>query len=52
MPQMAPLLWLNLFIFFSLSLILFFIFNYFLPPYFKTKPFFKHLKFKKLNWKW
>nr|YP_009406956.1 ATP synthase F0 subunit 8 [Typhlatya mitchelli]ASA39479.1 ATP synthase F0 subunit 8 [Typhlatya mitchelli] len=52
MPQMAPLLWLNLFIFFCSSLILFFIFNYFLPPLTKMKPSPKHQTTKELNWKW
>nr|YP_009406930.1 ATP synthase F0 subunit 8 [Typhlatya iliffei]ASA39453.1 ATP synthase F0 subunit 8 [Typhlatya iliffei] len=52
MPQMAPLLWLNLFIFFCSSLMLFFILNYFLYPYTKTSPTPKSWGLKKLNWKW
>nr|YP_009442874.1 ATP synthase F0 subunit 8 [Typhlatya miravetensis]SCN12522.1 ATP synthase F0 subunit 8 [Typhlatya miravetensis] len=52
MPQMAPLLWLNLFIFFSFSFMLFFILNYFLTPYSKKKQTSKTKEAKKLNWKW
>nr|YP_009407008.1 ATP synthase F0 subunit 8 [Typhlatya consobrina]ASA39544.1 ATP synthase F0 subunit 8 [Typhlatya consobrina] len=52
MPQMAPLLWLNLFIFFCISLLIFFVMNYFLPPNSKTKPAFKSSKMSSLNWKW
>nr|YP_009407060.1 ATP synthase F0 subunit 8 [Stygiocaris stylifera]ASA39609.1 ATP synthase F0 subunit 8 [Stygiocaris stylifera] len=52
MPQMAPLFWLNLFIFFSVSFMLFLIMNYFLPPFSKTKPITLPTKSKKLYWKW
>nr|YP_009407047.1 ATP synthase F0 subunit 8 [Typhlatya arfeae]ASA39596.1 ATP synthase F0 subunit 8 [Typhlatya arfeae] len=52
MPQMAPLLWFNLFTFFSITFMLFFIMNYFLAPYNKIKPTSKTQKTKKLNWKW
>uniref|UniRef100_UPI0030E38679 ATP synthase F0 subunit 8 n=1 Tax=Ocypode rotundata TaxID=1844313 RepID=UPI0030E38679 len=33
MPQMAPILWAPLFIFFILSLSLFFMLNYFIKPF-------------------
>nr|YP_010164059.1 ATP synthase F0 subunit 8 [Nanhaipotamon hongkongense]QRK27348.1 ATP synthase F0 subunit 8 [Nanhaipotamon hongkongense] len=33
MPQMAPLLWLFMFIFFILSLMMFLILNYFIKPF-------------------
>nr|YP_009400029.1 ATP synthase subunit 8 [Segonzacia mesatlantica]ARW69927.1 ATP synthase subunit 8 [Segonzacia mesatlantica] len=33
MPQMAPLLWLYLYIFFLLSLMLFLLLNYFIKPF-------------------
>nr|YP_009406995.1 ATP synthase F0 subunit 8 [Typhlopatsa pauliani]ASA39531.1 ATP synthase F0 subunit 8 [Typhlopatsa pauliani] len=52
MPQMSPLLWFNLFIFFSVTFMLFFIINYFLPPFTKTNLPTKMSKMKKLSWKW
>nr|YP_009406943.1 ATP synthase F0 subunit 8 [Typhlatya galapagensis]ASA39466.1 ATP synthase F0 subunit 8 [Typhlatya galapagensis] len=52
MPQMAPLMWFNLFVFFSVTLILFFIMNHFLKPYYKIHLPTLAIKFKKLNWKW
>nr|ASA39492.1 ATP synthase F0 subunit 8 [Typhlatya sp. JR2016] len=52
MPQMAPLLWLYLFIFFSLSLVLFFIMTYFLAPSSKAKLASPSAKAEQLNWKW
>nr|YP_009558816.1 ATP synthase F0 subunit 8 [Nanosesarma minutum]QBA83265.1 ATP synthase F0 subunit 8 [Nanosesarma minutum] len=33
MPQMAPLYWLYLFLFFSIILMLFFIMNFFIKPF-------------------
>nr|YP_010956265.1 ATP synthase F0 subunit 8 [Kroppcarcinus siderastreicola]WMY25229.1 ATP synthase F0 subunit 8 [Kroppcarcinus siderastreicola] len=33
MPQMAPIYWLFLFIFFIASLLLFFLFNYYVKPF-------------------
>nr|YP_009176795.1 ATP synthase F0 subunit 8 [Portunus sanguinolentus]ALJ10994.1 ATP synthase F0 subunit 8 [Portunus sanguinolentus]ALK60817.1 ATP synthase F0 subunit 8 [Portunus sanguinolentus] len=33
MPQMAPLLWLYLYMFFLISLILFLVINYFIKPF-------------------
>nr|QFQ01321.1 ATP synthase F0 subunit 8 [Acanthephyra smithi] len=52
MPQMAPLLWLNLFLFFSSVFILFLISNYFIktPPKMEAAP--TQAPQKKLNWKW
>nr|YP_009406969.1 ATP synthase F0 subunit 8 [Stygiocaris lancifera]ASA39505.1 ATP synthase F0 subunit 8 [Stygiocaris lancifera] len=52
MPQMGPLLWLNLFIFFSMSFMLFFVINYFLPPFSKMSPVTSPDKPETLNWKW
>nr|YP_009406982.1 ATP synthase F0 subunit 8 [Typhlatya monae]ASA39518.1 ATP synthase F0 subunit 8 [Typhlatya monae] len=52
MPQMAPLLWLNLFIFFSFTFLVFFVLNYFIPPYKKIDPMIAYSQHKKLNWKW
>nr|AGC22264.1 ATP synthase F0 subunit 8 [Prionotropis hystrix] len=52
MPQMSPLMWLSLFILFSLTLILFNQMNFFS---FKTNPImmFKSTeKGKNMNWKW
>nr|YP_010952673.1 ATP synthase F0 subunit 8 [Tetralia glaberrima]YP_010952725.1 ATP synthase F0 subunit 8 [Tetralia rubridactyla]YP_010952842.1 ATP synthase F0 subunit 8 [Tetralia nigrolineata]WMQ53093.1 ATP synthase F0 subunit 8 [Tetralia glaberrima]WMQ53145.1 ATP synthase F0 subunit 8 [Tetralia rubridactyla]WMQ53262.1 ATP synthase F0 subunit 8 [Tetralia nigrolineata] len=36
MPQMAPLLWSYLFVFFFFSLMLFLIMNYYISPFNKT----------------
>nr|YP_009747689.1 ATP synthase F0 subunit 8 [Ocypode stimpsoni]QII89379.1 ATP synthase F0 subunit 8 [Ocypode stimpsoni] len=33
MPQMAPIMWAPLFIFFVMSLLLFFMINYFIKPF-------------------
>nr|YP_010713897.1 ATP synthase F0 subunit 8 [Plesionika ortmanni]QFQ01294.1 ATP synthase F0 subunit 8 [Plesionika sindoi]WDD39117.1 ATP synthase F0 subunit 8 [Plesionika ortmanni] len=52
MPQMAPLLWLNLFGFFSLVFTLFLISNYFIKSPSKMETQFKALSPTKLNWKW
>nr|AGY61258.1 ATP synthase F0 subunit 8 [Halocaridina rubra] len=52
MPQMAPLMWLNLFAFFSASFLLFMIMNYFLKPFPKTSPEPLTPQLFKLNWKW
>nr|YP_009255990.1 ATP synthase F0 subunit 8 [Solenocera crassicornis]YP_010580170.1 ATP synthase F0 subunit 8 [Solenocera melantho]ANF05074.1 ATP synthase F0 subunit 8 [Solenocera crassicornis]AXJ93126.1 ATP synthase F0 subunit 8 [Solenocera crassicornis]UZS90554.1 ATP synthase F0 subunit 8 [Solenocera melantho] len=52
MPQMAPLLWLNLFIMFSTTFMIFLIINYFIKIPIKitkyNKPSFK----TEMNWKW
>nr|YP_010925941.1 ATP synthase F0 subunit 8 [Thelaira chrysopruinosa]WKF19262.1 ATP synthase F0 subunit 8 [Thelaira chrysopruinosa] len=53
MPQMAPMNWLSLFIFFFLMFIIFNMMNYFF--FFTNKPMlkFSFMKNKKLlNWKW
>nr|YP_010480835.1 ATP synthase F0 subunit 8 [Blepharipoda liberata]UVN15671.1 ATP synthase F0 subunit 8 [Blepharipoda liberata] len=52
MPQMAPLLWLNLMIMFILALLLIFIMNYFilLPTKVYTKK--ETLFTKEKNWSW
>nr|AZH80578.1 ATP synthase Fo subunit 8 [Caridina cf. weberi 2 VDM-2018] len=49
---MAPLLWLNLFAFFSVVYILFLISNYFLKVPEKTQAAAKVESPSKLNWKW
>nr|ASY98629.1 ATP synthase F0 subunit 8 [Iris polystictica] len=52
MPQMMPLNWFMLFMFFSTLLILFNIMNYYMTF---NKPFLKPINktsFKSLNWKW
>nr|YP_010049513.1 ATP synthase F0 subunit 8 [Mirocaris indica]QPL15848.1 ATP synthase F0 subunit 8 [Mirocaris indica] len=52
MPQMAPLLWLNLFLFFSIIFLFFLISNYFIKPLVKMEFTTKQPHFNKLNWKW
>nr|AZH80583.1 ATP synthase Fo subunit 8 [Caridina multidentata]AZH80584.1 ATP synthase Fo subunit 8 [Caridina multidentata] len=49
---MAPLFWLNLFIFFSVVYILFLISNYFLKIPQKNQSITKTISPNKLNWKW
>nr|YP_010956278.1 ATP synthase F0 subunit 8 [Opecarcinus hypostegus]WMY25242.1 ATP synthase F0 subunit 8 [Opecarcinus hypostegus] len=51
MPQMAPIYWLSLFAFFTLTLVLFSMLNYFIKPFnkmitpgFYNKPQSKHWK--------
>nr|AXS66442.1 ATP synthase F0 subunit 8 [Staphylinoidea sp. 10 KM-2017] len=51
MPQMAPLNWLTLFIYFSMIFILMNSLNYFSFMY-KITSNFKDKKIKKINWKW
>nr|QWB85693.1 ATP synthase F0 subunit 8 [Peithona prionoides] len=51
MPQMAPLSWLTLFIFFMMIYFLFNILNYFIFSY-KIKMSKKEKKKLFLNWKW
>nr|UFZ13924.1 ATP synthase F0 subunit 8 [Protochauliodes sp.] len=52
MPQMAPINWLFLFMFFSMMLIIFNIMNYFLiNPQISTN-FYKNIKINSMNWKW
>nr|YP_009424531.1 ATP synthase F0 subunit 8 [Chlorotocus crassicornis]ASU92677.1 ATP synthase subunit 8 [Chlorotocus crassicornis] len=52
MPQMAPLMWLNLFGFFSLIFVFFMVSNYFIKSPLKIELKFKALKSSQLNWKW
>nr|YP_010024738.1 ATP synthase F0 subunit 8 [Pseudothemis zonata]QOQ35033.1 ATP synthase F0 subunit 8 [Pseudothemis zonata] len=53
MPQMAPMSWIMLFIFFSLMLVIINILNYYLfnPKITLTNNDFKSCK-KKMNWLW
>nr|YP_010587278.1 ATP synthase F0 subunit 8 [Allobaccha apicalis]WAB45758.1 ATP synthase F0 subunit 8 [Allobaccha apicalis] len=53
MPQMAPISWLSLFIFFSLIFIMFNLMNYFIytPLSSKSKNFNKIIT-NSMNWKW
>nr|UEX92144.1 ATP synthase F0 subunit 8 [Acidiella didymera] len=53
MPQMAPMGWLNLFIIFSITFILFSMMNYYMTLYKspQSKTIYK-LSMKSLNWKW
>nr|YP_009827449.1 ATP synthase F0 subunit 8 [Paulhutchinsonia pilosicollis]QIV24526.1 ATP synthase F0 subunit 8 [Paulhutchinsonia pilosicollis] len=51
MPQMAPLYWLTLFTFFSMTFLLFNSMNYFLFTYNIKKPSTKTSKLP-LKWKW
>nr|YP_009116258.1 ATP synthase F0 subunit 8 [Astacopsis gouldi]AJD22602.1 ATP synthase F0 subunit 8 [Astacopsis gouldi] len=52
MPQMSPLLWLNLLFMFILGFFLFMIFNFFVnPPMKMTFPETKPMKLEK-SWKW
>nr|YP_009646687.1 ATP synthase F0 subunit 8 [Alvinocaris longirostris]AEX32632.1 ATP synthase F0 subunit 8 [Alvinocaris longirostris]WQG15282.1 ATP synthase F0 subunit 8 [Alvinocaris longirostris]BAO52798.1 ATP synthase F0 subunit 8 [Alvinocaris longirostris] len=52
MPQMAPLLWLNLFLFFSVIFLFFLIINFFIKPPFKMEFTPEQPKPAKLFWKW
>nr|UGW53134.1 ATP synthase F0 subunit 8 [Neocaridina denticulata sinensis] len=52
MPQMAPLFWLNLFIFFTLIYILFLILNYFISVPSTQQMTSDQQVPTKLNWKW
>nr|AZH80614.1 ATP synthase Fo subunit 8 [Paratya caledonica]AZH80615.1 ATP synthase Fo subunit 8 [Paratya caledonica] len=49
---MAPLLWLNLFFFFSISFMFFLILNYFLKTPNKMEYPSKNISLPNLNWKW
>nr|YP_010701655.1 ATP synthase F0 subunit 8 [Sphaerophoria philanthus]UEK75600.1 ATP synthase F0 subunit 8 [Epistrophe lamellata]WCJ53216.1 ATP synthase F0 subunit 8 [Sphaerophoria philanthus] len=53
MPQMSPISWLSLFIFFSIIFILFNMMNYFIytPNSSKSKKLFNINKIS-MNWKW
>nr|YP_009110136.1 ATP synthase F0 subunit 8 [Hydrobasileus croceus]AIW64831.1 ATP synthase F0 subunit 8 [Hydrobasileus croceus] len=53
MPQMAPMSWIMLFMFFSLMLVLFSIMNYYLySPKIPLMDKNKSLTIKMKNWKW
>nr|YP_009409206.1 ATP synthase F0 subunit 8 [Archichauliodes deceptor]AOX48539.1 ATP synthase F0 subunit 8 [Archichauliodes deceptor] len=52
MPQMSPLNWLILFLFFSMIFIIFNILNYFILNYSNPSMTEKSFSFKPLNWKW
>nr|YP_009379190.1 ATP synthase F0 subunit 8 [Kiwa tyleri]ARQ27013.1 ATP synthase F0 subunit 8 [Kiwa tyleri] len=52
MPQMAPLLWLNLMLMFLISFILFFIMNYFIYIPSKMESYKKLMNFQNKFWKW
>nr|YP_010944264.1 ATP synthase F0 subunit 8 [Willemoesia forceps]WLW41803.1 ATP synthase F0 subunit 8 [Willemoesia forceps] len=52
MPQMAPLLWSSLFVFFLFNLLLFLISTYFLLPPSKMKYNPCSTTYPQKNWKW
>nr|AVE15609.1 ATP synthase F0 subunit 8 [Theopropus elegans] len=52
MPQMMPLNWLMLFLFFSITLLLFNMMNFYTPYNKKTSPPLMKMKFKSMSWKW
>nr|CDN96555.1 ATP synthase F0 subunit 8 [Cherax quadricarinatus] len=52
MPQMGPLLWLNLFLMFTLGYILFFIMNFFYKLPIKTETFTYTSTILEKPWKW
>nr|UFZ13401.1 ATP synthase F0 subunit 8 [Neohermes filicornis] len=52
MPQMSPINWLILFMFFSMMLIIFNIMNYFLINPEIPNNSYKNIKINSLNWKW
>nr|YP_009050544.1 ATP synthase F0 subunit 8 [Dysmicohermes ingens]AIG24333.1 ATP synthase F0 subunit 8 [Dysmicohermes ingens] len=52
MPQMAPINWLMLFMFFSLMLIFFNILNYFIINPMPINEFNKSIFSQTMNWKW
>nr|YP_009235500.1 ATP synthase F0 subunit 8 [Metapenaeopsis dalei]AMD15641.1 ATP synthase F0 subunit 8 [Metapenaeopsis dalei] len=52
MPQMAPLLWLNLFVMFSFTFILFLVLNYFIKVPSKIEKPSLFMKKSEMNWKW
>nr|YP_009112534.1 ATP synthase F0 subunit 8 [Paranephrops planifrons]CEK40184.1 ATP synthase F0 subunit 8 [Paranephrops planifrons] len=52
MPQMSPLFWLNLFIFFLLGFLLFIITNYFIKPPLKVLTLSENLINLEKTWKW
>nr|BBM67993.1 ATP synthase F0 subunit 8 [Penaeus semisulcatus] len=52
MPQMAPLLWLNLFLMFSATFVVFIILNYFIKVPTKVEKSTSYLRKPEMNWKW
>nr|YP_009107273.1 ATP synthase F0 subunit 8 [Petrolisthes haswelli]CEH11276.1 ATP synthase F0 subunit 8 [Petrolisthes haswelli] len=52
MPQMAPTLWLNLLIMFSIALIFFISVNYFFKSFSKNSKLPQVISTPKKNWKW
>nr|YP_009465606.1 ATP synthase F0 subunit 8 [Sergia lucens]BBC69442.1 ATP synthase F0 subunit 8 [Sergia lucens] len=52
MPQMAPLLWLNLFVMFTATFIIFLILNYFIKTPNKMTNISTKLLKKEMIWKW
>nr|QRG31125.1 ATP synthase F0 subunit 8 [Chrysochares punctatus] len=51
MPQMSPLMWTSLFMFFTIIMILFVLMNFFMKNYFPNKKSF-YMNKKIINWKW
>nr|YP_009512610.1 ATP synthase F0 subunit 8 [Gordonella aff. paravillosa ZS-2018]AXJ93186.1 ATP synthase F0 subunit 8 [Gordonella aff. paravillosa ZS-2018] len=52
MPQMAPLLWLNLFFMFSMTFLMFLIINFFIKVPTKIEKSPASLVKTEMNWKW
>nr|YP_002922050.1 ATP synthase F0 subunit 8 [Penaeus californiensis]ACB30093.1 ATP synthase F0 subunit 8 [Penaeus californiensis] len=52
MPQMAPLLWLNLFLMFSATFVMFIVLNYFIKVPTKIEKAPSPLKKVEMSWKW
>nr|ASY97966.1 ATP synthase F0 subunit 8 [Spilomantis occipitalis] len=52
MPQMMPLNWLSLFMFFSITLLMFNVMNYYMSMNKLTSKSSIKLMVKTLNWKW
>nr|WRV01076.1 ATP synthase F0 subunit 8 [Palaemon australis] len=52
MPQMAPLLWLNLYLFFTIVFVLIIIMNFYMKPTMKISAPIKKTTFHPQTWKW
>nr|QRV62665.1 ATP synthase F0 subunit 8 [Zaitzevhydrus formaster ulanulana] len=52
MPQMAPMNWLMLYIFFSVIFIMFNFMNYYMFLIYKKMKISNKIFIKKINWKW
>ncbi|NP_038291.1 ATP synthase F0 subunit 8 (mitochondrion) [Penaeus monodon] len=52
MPQMAPLLWLNLFLMFSATFVMFIVLNYFIKVPSKIEKSSSQLQKMEMTWKW